>query len=78
MDGAAKRSLSSIPYQVNNGDITHLETRESQFPEASTDALLKVDIQHVSLIGFLRTVKRCEAVYALKLISSKTVNPKCT
>ena len=39
---------------------------------------VKVDIGHVNLINFLRTIRRCsEAVSSVKLISCKTINPKC-
>ena len=38
----------------------------------------KVDIGHVNLINFLRTIRRCsEALSSVKLISCKTINPKC-
>jgi len=63
--------------ELNHGEITHLETRESQSPKAKTDALVKVDIGHVNLINFLRTIRRCsEALSSVKLVSCKTINPK--
>ena len=37
-----------------------------------------MDIGHVNLINFLRTIRRCsEALSSVKLVSCKTINPKC-
>ena len=62
--------------EVQKGEITHLETRDSHISDAKADVLLKVDINHVNLIIFLRTLRRCEALTSVKLASCKTVNPK--
>ena len=41
------------------------------------DALLRIDIRHAALLHFLKTLKRCNTLAAVNLVSSKTVNIKC-
>ena len=62
---------------MNQGEITHIETRVShKINSSALDALLKVDIKHCNLLLFLKTLKRCNSLTEVKLISSKSVNIK--
>ncbi|TRY73897.1 hypothetical protein TCAL_01528 [Tigriopus californicus] len=71
-------SLSKILkiIEINKGDISHMETRESQITNASVDVLLKIDIKQGNLLHFLKALKRCSSLNSVQLLSSKAVNLK--
>ena len=74
-------------YQVNNGSVFHMETRESSSTTTTMnsdpgtarklDVLLRVDIKHPSLIHFLKTLRRSSFLSDVHLVSSKSINLKC-
>ena len=77
-------------YQVNNGSVFHMETRESSTTTTTEtnsdsgttsvrklDVLLRVDIKHAALIHFLKTLRRSSFLSDVHLVSSKSINLKC-
>lgn len=76
--------------EVNNGEIVHIETRESAPPTTNSlsegrpsssvipkvDVLLRVDIRHGGLVHFLKTLRRSSFLSAVHLLSSKSINIK--
>ena len=75
---------------MNNGNIVHLESRESSMMNENNkglqngnnnasqnmDVLLRVDIKHSALVHFLKTLRRNAFLTEVHLLSSKSVNLK--
>lgn len=76
-DGMASMARIIKVIEVNNGDIVHMETRESHHPESRLDALLKIEILHSNLLHFIKTLRRCNTLSSVNLLSSKSINIKC-
>ena len=70
----------NLLFQTHNGQILHIETRNTdggaalEAASGKLDALLRLDIKQGSLINLVKTLKRSSFLTSVQLLSTKSTS----
>lgn len=54
-----------------SGIVSHMESRQSREPNCQFDILLKIEIVWTNFVTLLRSLRQCQAVYGVNVISTQ-------